>query len=394
MNEPITPRLRGDVLVRPFEPFEGDNRFIVAIDGRHFVVSPAVAAVLEESRSPGTLEALATRASARLGKTVSADMASRVLSESLLTVCFHVTETRASSEIPIRSRRPLLSAQVLKPLLALGRPMFSRSGATAFVALLILSEALVFSRAAESATESLSGAQIVCAATLTALGIIAHEIGHLAACSRFGAQHGGIGVGVYWCMPVFYAEVNGAWMLPRLQRAVVDSGGLYFQCWYTITLGAAYLLTGAPQILEAIVWTHFLMLHTLNPVLKYDGYWLLADLAGIANLHDFIRDTARRGGSALINGMALPAAKPLLVLATFALLATAYFGYVFAMLGHHIGRSLGAALHEWAAADATPTQAWLVARETALLALFVLMASSLAILFARSLDRIGKDSPA
>ncbi len=96
----------------------------------------------------------------------------------------------------------------------------------------MLIEALVASRAASAATpESLTGAQIVCAATLTALGIIVHEIGHLTACSRYGAQHGGIGIGIYWCMPVFYAEVNGAWMLPRLQRAVVDVGGLYFQCW-------------------------------------------------------------------------------------------------------------------------------------------------------------------
>ncbi len=88
MNESITPRLRADVLLRPFEQFDGDNRFIVAIEDRHFVVSPAVAAILEESRSHGTLDALAHRASGRLGKTVSADMARQVLSESMLAVCF------------------------------------------------------------------------------------------------------------------------------------------------------------------------------------------------------------------------------------------------------------------------------------------------------------------
>ncbi len=235
-------------------------------------------------------------------------------------------------------------------------------------------------------------------------------MGHLSACSRFSAQHGGLGVGVYWCMPVFYAEVNGAWMLPRLQRAVVDVGGLYIQCWYVIALGAAYVLTGAPPILEAIVWTHFLMLHTLNPVLKYDGYWLLTDLAGIVNLHDTIRDTARRTWSALINGMALPTAKPLLSLAAFVIFATAYFGYVFVVLGHNIGRSLSASLQQWTDHGAMPARMWRAAGESAVLALFIVMALSLALLFARSLyalfarprdalfahrlDRIGKDSSA
>ncbi len=83
-------------------------------------------------------------------------------------------------------------------------------------------------------------------------------------------------------------------MLPRLQRAIVDAAGIYLQCGYVMALGAAYLLSGSPVILEVIAWTHFLMLHTLNPVLKYDGYWLLTDLAGIPNLHAEIRNAARQ----------------------------------------------------------------------------------------------------
>ncbi len=74
------------------------------------------------------------------------------------------------------------------------------------------------------------------------------------------------------------------------------SADFIFSAGSVVAVGVAYLLTGAPLILDAITWTHFLMLHTLNPVLKYDGYWLLTDLAGIPNLHAAIRDTARRMG--------------------------------------------------------------------------------------------------
>ncbi len=392
MNETITPRLRTDVLLRPYRQFDGDDRYVVVVDDRQFVVSPAVAAVLEESRLRSTLASLTARASSRLGMTVSAELASRVLSEGVLSVCFHATETRASSSSPIRLRRTLISAQLVKPLLAMTHPLFTGRGATALITLLVFIELLVASRAAEAAPHFLTGTEIVCTATLAALGVIVHELGHLAACSRFGASHGGIGVGVYWCVPVVYSELNGAWMLPRLQRAIVDAGGLYLQCGYVIALGAAYLLSGSPLILEAIVWTHLLMLHTLNPVLKYDGYWLLADLSDIPNLHAAIRYIGERIWQALTHSGALPGIGAFMLLSMFTVMAASYFGYVCVVLGRNIGTGLGEALHRWAIQHTSSFGTWHAIGESALLALFFVMALSLSLLFARSLYRLGKDS--
>jgi hypothetical protein len=156
-----TPRLRTDVLLRPFEEFDGDNRFIVAVDDRHFVVSAAVAAVLEESRTHTTLSALAARASERLGVTVSTDLASQVLSEQVLSVCFHATEQRAEAECPVRLRQRVLEARVLQPLLALVSPLFTRSAAIALITLLVVVELLVAARASSATPQTLSGAQIM-----------------------------------------------------------------------------------------------------------------------------------------------------------------------------------------------------------------------------------------
>ena len=392
MHETITPRLRTDVLLRPYQQFDGDDRYIVAVDDRHFVVSAAVAAVLEESRLQGTLASLAARASARLGITVSAELASRVLSEAVLSVCFHATETRASSASPIRQRHTLFSARLVKPLLAMAHPLFTGRGAVTLITLLVFIELLVASRAAEAAPYFLTGTEIVCTATLAALGVIVHELGHLAACSRFGASHGGIGVGMYWCMPVFYSEVNGAWMLPRFQRVIVDAGGLYLQCGYVIALGAAYLLSGSPMILETIVWTHLLMLHALNPVLKYDGYWLLTDLTSISNLHAAIRLVARDTWEALTHNGAHPGIGALLLLSIFTAMAASYFGYVCIVLGRNIGTSVGEVLHRWAIQHTSSFGTWHAIGESALLALFFVMALSLSLMFARSLYRLGKDS--
>jgi putative peptide zinc metalloprotease protein len=394
MNETITPRLRADVKLKPFGEFEGDDRVIIAVDDRHFVVSAAVAAVLEESREQTTLNVLAARVSARLGFFVTPEMAGDVLSAQVLSVCFHVPEQRAEPHCPVRFRQRLIEARYIRPLLSVLCWLFTRPAAAALITSLVIVELLVTNHAANAASAPLSGAQIVCSAALTIIGVVIHELGHLTACARFGAAHGGIGIGVYWCMPVFYADVNGAWMLPRLQRAAVDAGGVYLQCAYVLALGAAYLAWEAAPFLEAIVWTHFLMLHTLNPVLKYDGYWLLTDLFGVANLHDQIRTRAGETWRALCRepNSCMPPPKSLSLLAGFGCIAGAYFVYVLAMLGTGIGRGASEVGARWAARNSTPFGAWHVAGESALLALLVVMAVSVACLLARSISRIGRNS--
>jgi putative peptide zinc metalloprotease protein len=394
MNDTITPRLRADVEVKPFGDYEGDDRFIVAVDDRHLVVSTGVAILLDECRALTTLEAVSHRVSARLGFPVSPEMIGDVLSAPVLSDCFHAPEQRAHVECPIRFRQRIVPMHALETLLLPLRWLFTRPAAAAVITTLVLIELLVLQRQHEAVAPSLSGTQIVCSVALTMLGVVVHELGHLTACSRFGARHGGIGLGLYWCMPVLYAEVSGAWMLPRLQRAVVDAGGVYFQCAYLIGLGAAYLASGATPFLEAMVWTHFLMLHTLNPVLKYDGYWLLTDLAGMPNLHEQIRVSARQSWLALRHVASAPSLRQLVLLSAFGLMATAYFVYTLALLGTDIGRGASEIAHRWMLRDTTPFGNWHVVGESALLGLLIVMALSIACLLARSIQRIGKDPQA
>jgi putative peptide zinc metalloprotease protein len=394
MNDTITPHLRADVELKPFGEFDGDDRYIIAVDDRHLVVSSGVALVLEECRRPTTLGAVARRVSARLGFLISPEAVGILLSASVLSDCFHVPEQRAQVECPIRFRQRIVPTSVLAPILMPLRWLFTKPAAAFVITTLVLLELLVFQREQLSAQPPLSGAQIVCSVALTMLGVVVHELGHLSACARFGARHGGMGLGVYWCMPVLYAEVSGAWMLPRLQRAAVDIGGVYLQCAYLIALGTAYLTSGAAPFLEAMTWTHFLMLHTLNPVLKYDGYWLLTDLCGAPNLHDQVRDIARQAWRALRHATRLPTFKQLALLTAFGAIAIAYFAYTLAMLGKNIGHSISEVAQRWAIRDITPFGHWHVAGESALLALIAVMALSLAFLLARSLHRIGKDPQA
>lgn len=133
---------------------------------------------------------------------------------------------------------------------------------------------------------SLSAGEALLLLLLLNLTMVFHELGHASACHHFGISHGKIGWGIYLFMFVLYADVSEAWRLSRRQRAVVDGGGMYFETIATLVLFALYLATEQPFFVYAMLLVHFSMLNSLNPFLRQDGYWIVADLAGEAHLRD------------------------------------------------------------------------------------------------------------
>jgi putative peptide zinc metalloprotease protein len=393
-----TPCLRADVAVRPFDAAEGDCRFVVAVDDRHFLVSAAVAAVLEESRQPGTLATLAQRASARLGLNVSPQQVEQLLREQAPGVLFRPAQESHTVSAPLRFRRVIATALTLRPVLQSVAGLFTRRCALALALLLIVVESMVATRALASPAPELHGAQAATAVALTMLGVLVHELGHLAACLKYQAPHGGIGIGLYWCVPVFFAEVHGAWLLARRQRAVVDVGGLYLQSAYVLTLGALYLVSAAPAVLAAIVCTHFLMLHTLNPVMKYDGYWLLSDLTGTHNLHQCVRRVAADAWSVvcLRQRERMPGVRELALLGGFTSAAVGYFAYTLTLLAHALAGSIARSIESWmhlplAAAGDVARASFHAVGETAFLAMLLFMAGGISLLLARSLGALVRE---
>ena len=395
----VTPCLRADVAVRPFDAAEGDCRFVVAVDDRHFLVSPAVAAVLEESRQPGTLAAIAQRASVRLGVPVSPEQVAQLLSEHAPRVLFESAAEARAPRAPLLFRRIIASGAALQPLLQIVARLFTQRWAILFAVTFLVVESMVAARALAAPTSTTTGPQIAAAAMLTVLGVLVHELGHLAACVKYRAAHGGLGIGLYWCVPVFFAEVHGAWLLARQQRAVIDAGGLYVQSVYLALLGSIYVMSAMPSVLAAIVCTHYLMLHTLNPVLKYDGYWLLSDLTGVHNLHQSVRRIAVAVWRALSlrHTALLPASRALMLLGGFVVAAFTYFAYTFTVLGNALASTAARTMESWAAFDVSSTTHAVLTSlrgtgESLLLALLVFMASGTAVLLARSLGGIARET--
>jgi putative peptide zinc metalloprotease protein len=115
-------------------------------------------------------------------------------------------------------------------------------------------------------------------------GALIHELGHAAACMRGGGRPGAIGFGIYLLFPAFYTDVTDSYRLGRRARLRTDLGGLYFNVLTLIILAVLHEWTGAGFLLLAIVLMHIEMLQQLVPVVRLDGYYVLADLAGVPDL--------------------------------------------------------------------------------------------------------------
>lgn len=118
-----------------------------------------------------------------------------------------------------------------------------------------------------------------------------HEFGHAAAARYGGARPGAMGAGFYLVWPAFYTDVTDSYRLDRIGRLRTDLGGLYFNAivvvltfvWWWTTGWEAVLLVVATQVLQ--------MVRQLLPTLRYDGYHVVADLAGVPDLYSRLRPT-------------------------------------------------------------------------------------------------------
>jgi putative peptide zinc metalloprotease protein len=112
---------------------------------------------------------------------------------------------------------------------------------------------------------------------LSFVGVTFHEFGHASAAHHYGAKHGGIGGGFYLFMPVYYADVTDIWKLSKKQRIIVNLAGMYFELVYVIFLiFIGFILNLQLLIILACIFS-MSILHSLNPFVRSDGYWVLSD---------------------------------------------------------------------------------------------------------------------
>ena len=110
-----------------------------------------------------------------------------------------------------------------------------------------------------------------------------HELGHGLACRHYGGECLEIGVILLAFIPTLYCDVSDAWTFrDRWKRMMVSFAGIYVELLLANTAALVWLLT-EPGLANSTAFNVAMMcsLNTLlingNPLLKYDGYYILSD---------------------------------------------------------------------------------------------------------------------
>lgn len=127
-------------------------------------------------------------------------------------------------------------------------------------------------------------------ATTLAIVKILHELGHGLACKRFGGECHEMGLMLLCFTPCLYCDVTDSWMIPsRWKRAAIGAAGMYVELWLA-SLATFMWWTSEPGIVHHLalnvmfVGSVSTLVFNANPLMRYDGYYILSDLLEIPNL--------------------------------------------------------------------------------------------------------------
>lgn len=116
-----------------------------------------------------------------------------------------------------------------------------------------------------------------------------HEAGHAYTATRFGCRVPSLGVSLVVMLPMLYTDVTDSWRLPPRQRMWISAAGIIAELILAgiATFLWAFLPPGTIRdiafIVAAASWVTSLFIN-LNPLMRFDGYFLFADWLGINNL--------------------------------------------------------------------------------------------------------------
>ena len=190
--------------------------------------------------------------------------------------------------VPFIVSTPLVSGARVKAISHWLSFMFETRTAAVSIALVVTGHYLYLASPYLSASVTSPWLTVTTAILGVLVGLFLHELGHTAACSRYGTQHGEIGIGLLLILPVFYVNVQRSWSLKRRQRVIVDGAGIYFHLIYSALICFIWLVTHDRA--AEIVVRSLLMCTVINamPFLRFDGYWLATDVIGVPNLREAI----------------------------------------------------------------------------------------------------------
>ncbi len=141
---------------------------------------------------------------------------------------------------------------------------------------------------------------------------IIHEFGHGFSCKHFGGECHEMGIMFLVLTPCLYCNVSDSWMLPsRFHRAAIGAAGMYVEIvlasictflWWFSNPGPLNYVCLNIMFVSSVSTIMF----NANPLLRYDGYYILSDLMEIPNLRQKASSILNRKMGAWFLGLEQP----------------------------------------------------------------------------------------
>ncbi len=181
-----------------------------------------------------------------------------------------------------------------------GRLLFSRLAQYAYVPLVVLGTAALFVTPSGSQGSTAIGTSTIVFIYLGLIGIVlVHEGAHALTCKHYGREVKEGGLSFYVGTLVAFVDTTDVWMEPdRKHRMAVSWAGPYSNLILGALCSLVILIAPWPEVdvvLTSLATVNFILFFTnLNPLLKWDGYYMLMDYLEIPCLRkrslDFVRN--------------------------------------------------------------------------------------------------------
>jgi putative peptide zinc metalloprotease protein len=196
---------------------------------------------------------------------------------------------------PLAVRVPLLDPEkILVRMRPLARLIFSLPGVVVWLLVLIYGTSVAVVNF-DALTDNFAD-RILAAENLLIILIafpllkLCHEFGHGLAVTRWGGEVHEMGVMFLVFMPIPYVDASSSTAFRnRWQRAWVSSAGMYVEM-FLAALAVIFWAMIEPGIVRSILFNVALIgsvttiVFNLNPLLRFDGYYIFSDLIDIPNL--------------------------------------------------------------------------------------------------------------
>ena len=119
---------------------------------------------------------------------------------------------------------------------------------------------------------------------------VIHEFGHGLTCTHFGGECHEMGIMILVLTPCLYCNASDSWMLPsKWKRAAIGFAGIFVEVWLASIATFVWWYTNPGLLNNLCLNVMFIssvstILFNANPLLKYDGYYVLSDILEIPNL--------------------------------------------------------------------------------------------------------------